>query len=571
MSFAYTRQNLTQGQWRLERFLQILPATLSWSLLLSVFILCFSAPVGGVIVVILFDLYWLFRLIYLTIFLVLSYALLEIERMAKWRERLDDLLDLESAIKRTKKKIYETRRRLFREKSWAVFTEDLKSLFSEKRHRVTLGRLKRRHVSFPDPRELYHVVIIPFYREGTSVLEPTVQALAQTNYPLDRMMVILGVEARAGEKALKLAQDLKKKYGHLFFHFEVRVHPEGLPGEEAVKGANATHAAKWAKVFFERRGVSFDCILVSCFDSDTVVGSEYFSCLSYNYLIHPQRTRTSFQPIPVYHNNLWQAPSFVRVVETGSSFLQLIEATDPEQLVTFSSHSMSFQALVEIGYWPLDIISDDSAIFWKAFLHFDGDYHVHPIYVTLSMDMAIGETLWETCLSIYQQKRRWAWGVENFPIFMRGLLRNPRIPLWVKIKHAFRLLEMNVSWATWTPIMLILSWAPSLVVTGEFADSVAHFNAPRVAGVICNLAIASLVISIVLSFFLLPKNPKKISIFKKILFALQWLLIPVIATVFGALPALDAQTRLALGRSMEFFVAPKGRGRAARPQKTFSS
>ena len=27
---------------------------------------------------------------------------------------------------------------------------------------------------------------------------------------------------------------------------------------------------------------------------------------------------------------------------------------------------MSFTALVEIGYWPVDMISDDSAVFWKA-------------------------------------------------------------------------------------------------------------------------------------------------------------------------------------------------------------
>jgi hypothetical protein len=192
---------------------------------------------------------------------------------------------------------------------------------------------------------------------------------------------------------------------------------------------------------------------------------------------------------------------------------------------------------------------------------------VQPLYVTLSMDVAVGRNLWETCKSIYLQKRRWAWGVENFPILVRGLLGNPKIPAGKKFRHAFRLLEMNVSWATWTPIMLILSWAPAFLASREFAASVAHFNAPRVAGVICNLAVASLVISIILSFFLLPKRTKPVPFLQKLLLGLQWLLVPAIATLFGALPALDAQTRLALGRYMEFFVSPK----RAKEESAFSA
>lgn len=548
MNFSYGRQGLEGRSWWLERFLEILPAAMSWTVLISLFLLCRFAPVAGVVTIILFNLFWLFRLIYLTIFLVISYVLLRSERKAKWRERIKGLSNLEESIART---------RIPRMRA------DWKTFLSEKRYLATLKRLVREGRHFPDPRKIYHLVIIPFFQEGAPVLKSTVQALAAVDYPLDRILIVLGVEERAGRKARELADSLKQEYGHRFFHFETCVHPEDIMGESAVKGANATHAAKWAKEFFETRKVPLDHILVSCFDSDTVVSREYFACLTYNYLIHPKRTRASFQPIPVYHNNIWEAPPFARVLETGSSFFQLIEATEPAHLVTFSSHSMSFQALVEVGYWPVDLISDDSAIFWKAYLAFEGDYRVEPLYVTLSMDVALGENLWETCRSIYQQKRRWAWGVENFPILVRGFLSHPKIPFWKKIQHAFRVLEMNVSWATWTPIMLILSWAPAFFPGREFASSVAHFNAPRVAAVICNLAVASLVISIFLSFALLPKNPHRVPIYQKILFALQWLLVPLIATFFGAVPALDAQTRLAFGHYMEFFVTPKGR-----PKKT---
>ena len=548
MKFSYSRRHLTPRERILERALEILPAALSWSLLISFVAVCLFAPVAGVVAIILFDLYWLFRLIYLTIFLVLSYLLLEVERTAQWYKRLDDLLDLDGAIAKTQSRIRDPRQ------NWRV-------RISERRHLATLARLKRDKMTYPLPREIHHLIIIPFFREGRSVLEPTLEALANVHYSKDRMVVVLAVEERGGGEARRAAEDLKKKYDGRFLYLGLSFHPDGLPREAAVKGANATYAAKWAKKFFETRKIPLDHIIVSCFDSDTVVSPEYLGCLTYNYLIHPQRTRTSFQPIPVYHNNLWEAPPFARVLETGSSYFQLIEVTDPEHLVTFSSHSMSFQALVEVGYWPVDLVSDDSSIFWKALVAFDGDYRVEPLYVTVSMDVAVGKNLWETCQSIYCQKRRWAWGVENFPIVVRGMFRNRAIPLWLKTKRALRLLEMNVSWATWTPIMIILSWAPALVPDREFTSSVAHFNVPRVAGVICNMAVASLVISIVLSFYMLPKRPKKVPFYENVILALQWLLVPFIATIFGALPALDAQTRLALGRYMEFFVTPKGKGR----------
>ena len=75
---------------------------------------------------------------------------------------------------------------------------------------------------------------------------------------------------------------------------------------------------------------------------------EYFGCLSYHFLTSPKPHQASYQPIPVYNNNIWQAPSFARLVEISSSFCQMIESMRLEKFVTFSSHSMSFKTLVDI-------------------------------------------------------------------------------------------------------------------------------------------------------------------------------------------------------------------------------
>src|SRR3989338_4851105 len=116
-------------------------------------------------------------------------------------------------------------------------------------------------------------------------------------------------------------------------------------------------------------------------------------------MVSPERDRASFQPVSVYHNNIWEVPGSAKGIETGSSFFVQDEPTNPENLVTFSSHSMSFKALVEVGYWPVDMISDDSAIFWKAFIHYDGNYRVVPLYTTVSMDVEAASTWRKTLIN----------------------------------------------------------------------------------------------------------------------------------------------------------------------------
>ncbi|MCX5711392.1 MAG: glycosyltransferase family 2 protein, partial [Candidatus Omnitrophica bacterium] len=393
---------------RLKRIFEIMPGALSWGIIITFIIIAFVNPVICAILIIIFDFYWIIRTAYLTILLVMAYRSLHKEKFRNW-------------------------------------IEDCEAL-----------------VPVADWRKVYHLVIFPVYKEPPETLIHSLESLRMSDYPKEKLIVVMAYEER-NPLARQNAAILEAEFKDEFFAFLSTFHPDNVPGEKRTKGANATWAGKRAREFLDTKKIGYENVLISCFDSDTCVDPEYFACLTYHFLTCPHPHQASYQPIPVYNNNIWQAPSFARIVEVSSSFCQLIESVRLEKFVTFSSHSMSFKTLVDIDYWPVDMISDDSVIYWKAFIHFNGDYRVVPLYITVSMDAAYSSSFFKTIVMQYKQKRRWAWGVENFPFIAVGFIKNKRIPLFTRFKRAFNLLESHVTWAVWAVILVLIGPLPILI------------------------------------------------------------------------------------------------------------
>jgi hypothetical protein len=236
-----------------------------------------------------------------------------------------------------------------------------------------------------------------------------------------------------------------------------------------------------------------------------------------------------------------------------------MESMRLENFVTFSSHSMSFKTLVDVDYWPVDMISDDSVIYWKGYLHFNGDYKVIPMYITVSMDVAYGKGILNTIKVQYRQKRRWAWGVENFPFLMMGFLENKRISFMKKIRKIAYLLEGHITWSTWAIILGFLSPLPIIRGGFIFSQTVTGYNFPRITAVLFDVTTCAIFVWMILSLSILPKQPKHKHFLKGITLFTQWLLSPIIILILGSFPALDAQTRLALGKYLTFTFTEKKR------------
>ena len=492
-----------------RRAFEIFPGLLTWTTLILLFVLAIVKPLWTAIFVIVFDLYWAIRVGYFTTLLVFAYRRLVLEKKTDWLNKCE-----------------------------------------------ALGGLNG-----PDRNNIYHAVLFPIYKEGRDILTPSIQALVNSDYPKDRMIVIFSVEERGGAGGtIEAAALLKRQYEKEFYALLLTRHPDNMPGEVRAKGANATWGAKALREFLDSRNIAYEKVIISCFDADTCAEREYFSCLTYNYIANPKRMRSSYQPILVYNNNIWHARSIARVIELGSSFMQMIETMRLEKFVTFSSHSMSFKTLVDVGYWPVDMISDDSAIYWKCFLHFDGDYSVIPLYITVSMDIATAKGIIPTIIKQYRQKRRWAWGIENFPYVMIGFLSNPNIPLAKKIRRGFHILESHYTWAIWAMIVMVMAPLPLILGGVIFRETSIGYNLPSVSAALLRVSIVTLFISMIISIRLLPPRPDDVKSSKWIIMFTQWfLLLPFIAAFMSSLPAIDAQTRLMLGRYMRFQTTEKSR------------
>jgi hypothetical protein len=379
------------------------------------------------------------------------------------------------------------------------------------------------------------------------------------DYPKDKIILVLAGEERAIGCRDKLVS-VKEQFKSIFADILIAIHPVNVKGELPVKGANATFAAKKMKEYADVKGYNLKNILISCFDADTCPDKNYFSCLTYAFLTNPKRYQTSFQPLPIYSNNIYKAPAFARVIETGSTFWQLIEGMRYEKFITFSSHSMSFDTLVKVDYWPVNLISDDSLIFWKCFLKYNADYKTMPLDVPVYMDIAVGKNLLDTVKVQYKQKRRWAWGVENF-IFLGShfLWKKTDIPFSLKIRKLYQILDGHVNWATWAIIISFIT--PLILFLGKviLKNSLALFNLSYINSVVFHSFSFILFLCVIISWEFMPARPREISRLVYVSFLFQWLLTPFISAVLSSFPSLDAQTRLMLGKYLSFTPTPKSR------------
>jgi len=182
------------------RFFEVLPGVLSWGTLILVIIFSWKKPFLIAIFIILFVIYWFFRTIYLSFHLRAGYQKMKEHEKIDWIGKLNNL----------------------------HFPSDTLNLKNWK--------------------DIYHLIIFPMYKEPLEIIRDTFLALENTDYPKNKMIVVLACEEKVKKEVAKTSQIIEKEFGNKFFRFLITWHPANLPGEIAGKGSNETWAAKKAKL-----------------------------------------------------------------------------------------------------------------------------------------------------------------------------------------------------------------------------------------------------------------------------------------------------------------------------------
>jgi len=483
------------------RLLEILPGFLSISTLMFALVFSWSKPIWVAFFVIIFDVYWTLKVYYLSFHQVVSFRKMKKNLKIDWEKEIE---------------------------------------------------------KYPESKNVYQLVILPMAKENWEVVNETLESLKNSVYPKNKIIVVLAQEQAGGEESREIGKMAEKYYGDIFHSFLITEHPSDVEGEVRGKGSNMAFAGKQVRKLIEQEQIPLKNIIVSAFDIDTKVYPQYFNRLVYCYLKAKRPERSSFQPIPVYHNNVWQSKAFTRVVAASNSFWQMMQQEKPEQLVTYSSHSMSGEVFFNVGY-PYNIVSDDSRIFWKAFLKYDGNYEVIPLYYPISMDVVMGENFLKTIINQYKQQKRWAWGVIEIPYVFFNFLKNKKISLRKKLLHIFVLLDGFWSWACASLLICFLGWLPIFFGGEAFNTTILSYNLPRITAIILTFSMVGMITGALINIGFLPPMPKNIGRFKKLFMILQWAFLPITLIIFGAFPALDAQIKLILGKDLEFWNTPKPR------------
>ncbi len=484
----------------LERFFEILPGAVAWTAMLLLLALSIFAPTALAILMIFYVVFWLLRIFFMSYRLILGYIYHRREMALDWLELL---------------------KKLPPEDEW---------------------------------RKIYHVVLVPTYKEDIEIIRTSIDSVYNSSYSKDRIIYILGFEERDRERAKEYEKILKAENKGKFLNFITTMHPDNLPDEIKGKGPNITYAMKTALPIIDELGLPHENVLVTNMDTDNIMDKKYLSCLTYKYLTTPDPMHKSFQPLPMYFNNIWDVPMPMRLIAMGSSFWQMIVASRTSRLRNFSAHTQSLDALVATDFWSKTTIVEDGHQFWRSYFVFHGNHQVVPIFVPIYQDAILGETIFLTIKEQYLQKKRWSWGVSDIPyVFFHGL-KDKQIYWFDRLANALILFEAHFSWSTGSLILALFSWVP-LVFNSEFRDTVMAFNFKQIYTTIVMIAYIGMIVTLVISTLLiLPRRKSRASNWRIIF---DWILTPFVLPItnilFSSIPAFDSQTRLMLGIKPKVF------------------
>lgn len=504
------------------RFFEILPGTLSWTMLFLPLILSFINVTVAALFVLIYLLINFTRAGALAVRSLHGYNVMRKHKKLDWMQLVQELQ--------------------------AGEVKDAQAI-RPKWHYDNLLRLSVQPM-IVKPNDVLHAVIIATYNEAREILEPTIQSLLASEYDMKKVIFILAFEERGGARVESQSKELVELYKKHFFHAMAIKHPHNIPGEIIGKGGNVTYAGRELQKYLEKEEIDPMRVVVTTLDSDNRPDKKYLAALTYVYSSCPDPVRASFQPVSVYNNNIWDAPAPMRVLATGNSFFHIVQSMRPHMLRNFSAHAQGMASLIQTDFWSVRTVVEDGHQYWRAYFRFEGNYRVYPLYVPIYQDAVLSDTYRRTLKAQFLQLRRWTYGASDISYVVdKGFFHKnavPRFGLWARL---LRLLEGHVTWAAGPLLVLLGGFIPSLVSP----QSLTANELPLIVSRVQTLALFFALATIFICLKTLPPKPARYKRHRSLFMILQWAYLPVTSIGYNSFAAFYSQTRLMLGKYMDKF------------------
>lgn len=504
------------------KFFEKLPGIVSWTILILPFALSLINPIAMVYILIVYLLIWFVKAVATNIRVLEGWRVLQKQQKLNWPKLLEEL------------EAGEVKSSLANRPKW---------------HYENLLRLQAQPAQVK-PSEILHAIIIATYNESREVLEPTFKSILASHYDMSKVILVLAYEERGGPEIKRQAQALVKEYGAQFSHTMLVEHPSDIPDEVRGKGPNITYAGRKLAEYVAEQKIDPLQVIVTTLDSDNRPHHNYLAALAYTYAVSPDPIHTSYQPVALYTQNIWDAPAPMRVIATGNSFFQVMSSMRLHALRNFSAHAQGLKPLIDTDFWSVRTIVEDGHQFWRTYFRYDGKHEVYPIFTPIYQDAVFASTFRRTLVAQFIQLRRWAWGCSDIAYLAEmGFFRKNNVNKFDLIAKFWRLFEGHISWATASLLILGAAFIPALLNPDNYAAS----QLPIMASRIQTVALVGIVVTFFLSLLTLPPKPARYRHHRTLFMMLQWVYLPLTTIVYNGLSGLYSQTRLMLGKYMDTF------------------
>lgn len=503
-------------------FFEKLPGLVTWSIIILPVVLSIFAAHIVALLVIAFFLIWFARAIGLNVRVIQGWRTMKQHEKLNWPKMLSQIETPDQDYQHTK---------------------DL-----PRWHFTNLERIRRGSVV--NPNDVYHAVIIATYNESREILEPTIQSVLASHFDMDKVIFVLAYEERGGESVEEQAKQLVAEYKAKFKYAIAVKHPADMPNEVTGKGGNITYAARELQKYLESQKIEPINVVVTTLDSDNRPHINYLAALTYTYSVSPDPLHVSYQPIPIFTNNIWDVPAPMRVVATGNSFWNIILSLRPHALRNFASHAQSMQALIDTDFWSVRTIVEDGHQFWRTYFRYDGKHEVYPIYLPIYQDAVLDKSYRKTLKAQFVQMRRWAYGASDIAYVVEKAWFTPNnIPRSDKWFKFWRLFEGHISWSTAPLILAFAAFIPAWFNPNDYASN----QLPLLASKIQTIAMLGILITFSLGMRALPPRPKRYKKRRNFWMVIQWVYLPITSIIYSSFAAIYSQTRLLFGRYLDKF------------------